>query len=583
MFSSSGGTRARVSAAPSARRQLPFVLASLLIFATQAAGQGVAGKPAVGQTRAIVNFSDLARQQALLLHREPAVPMLIEEGKPPAAFPVPPEVAAAAAAQAKVAPRLRLQAPAAQAASPAPAVNFAGLGGVSLDGFQWIPPDTQAAAGPNHLMITLNNGVLIQTRTGATAKAAVGLSAFWGRSPASATHAFDPRVLYDSFVDRWIIVSVAAGHSPDSVLLIAMSQTNDPTGNWTTYSFPADQTAANAKTTPTLWGDFPSVGFNKTWVVVTLNLYTISNNTGTKSTIFAFDINGLLNGAATLGGAVFDDTNAYTLSPAVTFDPAVSTLYMVQSLNGNFNGSGFLRISTITGGVGSETYTAAASYPFTPNTWGHTPPSGDSAPQLNGDANHLIDAGDDRMSNVVYRNGSLWTTHAVFLPASSPTRSAVQWWQLSPTATGTVPPQQMGRIDDSTAANFYSWPSIAVNRNNDLLLGFAHFSSTIFAEAAYALAPFASGANTIQSPLAYKAGEAFYYITLSGTRNRWGDYSATLVDPVNDLDFWTLQEYAASTNLCQTPTSTCTGGWGTWWAKLAIPPSKRRLVQVTSD
>ncbi|MGA1999184.1 MAG: hypothetical protein ABSG52_04270 [Terriglobales bacterium] len=570
-------------AAPSSRRQLHFVVASLLIFAGQAAGQSVAGKPAVGQFRAVVNFSDVARQQAQLPRREPAVPVLIEEGEPPGPLPVPPEVAAAAAAQAKLVPRLKVQTPAAQAASPAPTVNFAGLAGVSFDGASHIPPDTQSAVGPNHLMITLNNGVLVQTRNGSTAKSGVSLDAFWGRSPSSSNFTFDPRVLYDPFLDRWIVVSVAAGHSTNSVLLIAMSQTNNPIGNWTEYSFPADQTAANAKTTPTLWGDFPSVGFNKTWVVVTLNLYTISNNTGTKSTIFAFDINGLLNGAATLGGAVFDDTNAYTLSPAVTFDPAVSTLYMVQSLNGNFNGSGFLRISTITGGVGSETYTAAASYPFTPNTWGHTPPSGDSAPQLNGDANHLIDAGDDRMSNVVYRNGSLWTTHAVFLPASSPTRSAVQWWQLSPTDTGTVPPQQMGRIDDSTAANFYSWPSIAVNRNNDLLLGFAHFSSTIFAEAAYSLAPFASGANTIQSPFTYKAGEAFYYITLSGTRNRWGDYSATLVDPVNDLDFWTLQEYASSTNLCSTQSPTCTGGWGTWWAKLAIPTTKKRLVQVTSD
>jgi len=574
MFLSSGGTRVRVSTAPSARRQLQLVLVSLLIFATQAAGQGVAGKAAVGQTRAVVNFSELARQQAFLPRREPIAPIMPIEGEPPGPFPVPPEVAAAAAAQAKVAPRLRLQVPAAQAASPAPTANFAGLRGMSFDGYWWIPADTDAAAGPNHLLIALNNGLIVQTRTGSTAKSGVGLSAFWGRSPDNGNYAIDPRVLYDPFLDRWIFISIAALYKTTSVLLIAMSQTNDPTGNWTTYSFPADQTAAQNKTAPTFWGDFPSVGFNKTWVVVTLNMYTISNNTFSKGTIFAFDKNSLLTGATTLPATVIDDTNGgFTLSPAVTFDNDLSTMFLVQRWNGNFSGSGFLRINSISGAVGSETYTKGA-YASTPNPWAMAPATDNFAPQLNGDTGHLIDINDDRMANVVYRNGSLWTVHTVFLPSTGVTRSAVQWWQLS--TTGTV--QQIGRIDDSTGTDFYAYPSIAVNRQNDLLLGFSHFSASIFAEAAYAFAPFNAGTNTIQSPFTYKLGEAFYDVLLS-TRNRWGDYSATMVDPVNDLDFWTLQEYASSINLC----STCTGGWGTWWAKLAIPPSKKRLVQVTSD
>jgi hypothetical protein len=75
----------------------------------------------------------------------------------------------------------------------------------------------------------------------------------------------------------------------------------------------------------------------------------------------------------------------------------------------------------------------------------------------------------------------------------------------------------------------------------------------------------------------------FYYATFGGTLNRWGDYSATVVDPINDLDFWTLQEYASSQDLCSTPSSTCTGGWGTWWANVVAPPSKKKFVQVTSD
>ena len=43
-----------------------------------------------------------------------------------------------------------------------------------------------------------------------------------------------------------------------------------------------------------------------------------------------------------------------------------------------------------------------------------------------------------------------------------------------------------------------------------------------------------------------RAGDGAYFKTFSGTENRWGDYSATVVDPVNDTDFWTIQEYAAN-------------------------------------
>ncbi len=580
MFPSSCDMRVTVSAAPKAPRQWQFVFAFLLILAGQAAGQAVAGRNAAGQSRAVVNFSDLARQQALLPRREPAELNETPEGERPAPFPVPPEVAAAIAAKAKPAPRPATQAPAAQALSPTPTASFAGLGGANVDGIVRIPPDTDGAVGPNHLVVALNNSVLVQTRTGTTAKAAVGLSAFWSVSPGSSTHAFDPHVLYDVYLDRWIMVSAAAPQSTNSMMLIAMSQTNDPTGNWTTYSFPTDQTAATASTTPTLWGDYPLTGFNKTWVVVTIDMYKLSNNSFVKSTIFAIDINGLAAAAAAanLHTVVFDDAIASALCPAVTFDPSLPTLYMLETYNGP---SGLLRISTMTGGVGSETYASGQFVSSTVGTWAQNGGTGDFAPQ---NGANKIDAGDDRIINAVYRNGSLWASHTVFLPASSPTRSAVQWWQISPACTSPCSPQQIGRIDDSSGVNFYAYPSIAVNRQNDLLLGFSHFSSTIFAEAAYALAPFASGANTIQSPFTFKAGDAFYRVVFSpDTRNRWGDYSATVVDPVNDLDFWTLQEYASSTNLCSSPSAACTGGWGTWWAKLVTPPVKRRLVQVTSD
>jgi hypothetical protein len=67
----------------------------------------------------------------------------------------------------------------------------------------------------------------------------------------------------------------------------------------------------------------------------------------------------------------------------------------------------------------------------------------------------------------------------------------------------------------------------------------------------------------MQSVSLLKAGEAWYYKDFGTGSNRWGDYSATCVDPTDDATLWTIQEYA------KTPSST----WGTWWGRLDSLPA----------
>ncbi len=58
-----------------------------------------------------------------------------------------------------------------------------------------------------------------------------------------------------------------------------------------------------------------------------------------------------------------------------------------------------------------------------------------------------------------------------------------------------------------------------------------------------------------------KAGEA-PYVLFRGGSNRWGDFSATVVDPTDDLSFWTIQEFAAQ-SVGSGPDDS---RWGTSWA-----------------
>src|SRR6266487_2548137 len=105
-------------------------------------------------------------------------------------------------------------------------------------------------------------------------------------------------------------------------------------------------------------------------------------------------------------------------------------------------------------------------------------------------------------------NGSLWFAHTAFLPAGgSPTHSAIQWYQMNP-AFGIT---QFGRIEDTTATNFYAFPSIAVNRFNDVLVGFSRFASTQYVSANYAFRAFNDPQNTMQTERAFKGGEDSYW------------------------------------------------------------------------
>jgi len=533
---------------------LSAVVCQLFFCWTSARGQqrGVPPEREVIVLPVVVDFTELAR-------RETAAPLGKPVGGAVPFKPMPPRPAVPAGmpvrkAVAPFPPALNQASP--LAPSPAPAASFIALD----DDDTIIPPDTQGAVGPNHLMVTLNRGVRIQDRLGTTLST-VSLASFW--TSTGATGVFDPRVVYDPFNNRWIFTSTSNGQSAASSVLVGVTQTSDPTGKWNLYRITADSRGLN-------WADFPTLGFNKDWVVVTVNMFGNVSGAFQNSQSFVGTKSDLYAGNPATFRSFSDVTGGFAQAPATTYDNALGTIYMVEDWNGNFSGNGFLRISTITGTVGSEVYTAGTAFVATPNPWADFPPGGaDFAPQMG--TTNKIQNGDSRMLKVVYRNGSLWGAHSAFLPASTPTRTAAQWWQFK--SDGTV--QQFGRVDDPTGVLFFAFPTIAVNAQNDALLGYSSFSASQFPSADYSVRLASDPPNTMRSDLLLKAGEAIYFKTFGSGRNRWGDYSNTVVDPVNDLDMWTIQEYASSPNFPNGDNR-----WSTWWGK--ITPQKKRRGQLIS-
>jgi len=390
-----------------------------------------------------------------------------------------------------------------------------------------IPPDIQGAVGINYLMETTNQEFDVYSRSGALVNAVSLYNFFSGTGYLG--HLFDPHILYDAAHGRYIICCDGTNQDGNGGLFVAVSLTGDPTGNWYVYDFDA---AGN----DTDFIDYPEMGYNNKWIVLTANNFTTDSTVIAE--IYVLRTDSLY--AGNLGAVkVFTDTNSYSVVPAQTYDTSQPGVYLVQDANGNDSGSGYMRIGNITGPVGAPVYNQGS------NVGVNQPWSENIIKAVQDGGDNTIEDGDTRVMNgVTFSGGSLWFTHNVFLPANAPTHTGVDWWQVDPVGL-TV--QQFGRVEDPSANTFYYYPSLAVNAKNDMVLGYCISSTTYYPSSAYSFRYATDPANTLQNTYINRYGMASYDKTFGGGRNRWGDFTGTTVDPV-DSSFWNFNQYSGITN-----------------------------------
>ena len=299
-----------------------------------------------------------------------------------------------------------------------------------IDNHTAIPADTHGAVGPEHLVVALNTEIAIQTREGELLSK-VGLGDFW----AGFSHGFvfDPKVVYDHLVKRWVVFTIADVNTTKSAVLIALSQTSDPTGDWDMASIRVHPEAAPDNY---LYADYPSVGYNKKWLAASVNLYKGTNEvSGTKefvgSRIFAFHKPDYIR-KSKVYYTQFDDPGYFTVVPATTFDADDTNLLFVTEQS-----TYALRISALSGKVGQEHYTPhyARTSVKGIEAWKFSIGKTNISPQKA--ASKKIFANDSRMHALAKRNGKLWAAHHVFLPEGMENvdRTAIQWWNLETNAT----------------------------------------------------------------------------------------------------------------------------------------------------
>jgi hypothetical protein len=390
----------------------------------------------------------------------------------------------------------------------------------------------------------------------------------------SGDYMVDPRILYDRDAKRWVACAIAVGRVGvvPGQLILAVSTSDSPTNlvnGWTKYLLPVHRDG--------LLTDFTTMGLDGNGLYLRVLHFGGSGGSGNTNgghTIVAIKKPEIYQGTllSTLL-TVPSDPPVWTIQPVVNCDPVATTNYAwfvakgPPNLSSNYQGGGiwYHRLQwNGTNAAWAETNWLVLTdppagyrnyYDLDGTNFNLSPSVGTAifAPQTGvTNAISLHDVG-SRLTATVIRNGVLWTCQTVGLEGPSGVytndqsggtvdRSGIQWFKLNvDAAVGALTFNTNGRIYDSGSSNpqWYHFPSVSVNCLGDLVAGFSGSSLTNYIGAFWALR-LANG-STPAVPRVIQAGLTLF---TDPAAPRWGDFSATTLDPADDSSFWTVQQYA---------------------------------------
>jgi len=395
------------------------------------------------------------------------------------------------------------------------------------------PPDTEGAVGLDHYVELINGRFSVYDKSSGARVQTSTLDQFWTAAGVTTTSSFDPRVIFDHDSQRWFAVAVDDADSINNDIFVGVSSTSDPTNNWTAFSIDGDP--ANDR-----WADYPQLGVDAVGLYISANMFDIDSvgaNNGPTTSIFSIPKADLVVGAGTIANlTAFRDLNQGTVG--FTAHPVID--YGADDARGPFlstdEGSDVIHRTNVVG-AGAAGAVLGATTNINVAAFADPPDADQPGPKQD------IDTGDSRLNSAAFEIGNqLWAAYSVSVGG----RSAIRWHQIDETTNAVL---QTGTISHPTLAYFY--PSIAANEFGEVVIGFSGTSPAQFVSAFVAIGETAAGVTTFSDPIVTVTGTADY-LGLVGTRNRWGDYSATSLDPANRRSFWTIQEYVSAADVWTT-------------------------------
>lgn len=378
---------------------------------------------------------------------------------------------------------------------------------------QGTPNDNDLAiSNGGYIISVVNTNLNIYDDTGKT---------FPGKSLASFANVlgslnrtYDPRVIYDPVEDRFVLVFLQGSTSADTRIIVAFSQSNDPTQKWNFYTIPGNVTGDST------WSDYPILSLSKDELFISVN--RVKDNTpwqqgfvtsyiwqcDKKAGYAAQPINQKLYNNITYngksiwnicpvkGGSTLYGPNMFFLSQRPA-DLLNDTVFLHEITNTNASGTAVLTQKILRTDV---------SYGLQPN-----------AIQPNG---KKLQTNDARVLSAMYENGFI---HYVGNTIDTALFAPALYYGIVSNVFGQEPSVK-GKIISYDTMDI-GYPSISYigggSGDNSTLITFSHVSPTLF--------PGTSVVSTdrfgnVSAPLFIKKGDNSISV-LSDSINRWGDYS----------------------------------------------------------
>ena len=443
----------------------------------------------------------------------------------------------------------------------------------------FIPPDPINSAGPQELVTVVNDVITVYNKSvlgSPIPLTRVTLNQFFqsvGSDPLD-HNLFDPWVIYDQFIQRFVLICVQRTENPDpnlstAYIYLAISKDcNLPTSissgaadpdDWYLYQLDRADTSNQGNTFP----DYPKLGYDTTNYYITANNFSITGDSFKYVTIFAISKASILNGGSPSITDIFDSSSnvqLFGLHPAQMYDTLGSTtdtMYFVS--NATSGGNNVIVLLPVRSSDFAFTTFIGATIPY--NIPGPVPqPSGSNLDSLR---NIIMTA--------IVRNNKLYTTYAVE-PTDDIGRVLLDWYIINVDVSNYLFPlsfSDQGRISDLPLATDNIWmPHLNVDKCETMAIGFSICGTDRFASLAYTYRRKDDPPGTVNSVQIIKDGESIYNDPSSPAR--WGDYSGLCLDPCNELTFWQYGEYAKLE-------PSISHNWGTFGASFTIPCSDQYI------
>lgn len=411
------------------------------------------------------------------------------------------------------------------------------------------PPDSDGAVGPVHFVELINGRFAVYRKSNGTAAQSKTDTSFWqssGLTIPSGQAVSDPRVVFDPGSQRWFASAIL--YDPrtlaDNSFVLAISSSSDPTAPWHGVSLVADPVNGN-------FADFPTLGVDANGVYLSANMFGPGNGGSVGSALVSIPKADLLLATPVVANATSFGILPYANYGAVlqpVFNPAGTNsaqVVAVGDLGKDYAYHSTLVISSIANaaGPGSAILSAPSSISVNPYFVPINPPQPDPA------ATNLDD-GDSRISAIAQQVGSvIYAVHSEEADAHLDSnqnwtgQAAIRWYKINAADHSII---QSGTLSDPVVNYFY--PSVAANADGTVVIGCNGSSTNSFVSSYAFVGETVNGVTAFGPPLLLKAGSASYIATDPTSGNsRWGDYSATSVDPTDPTRFWTIQMVPTAT------------------------------------